>query len=156
MRRLGRARAPLTPRQVLELVPEIRAALAGEPVAACYLFGSHGRMMRTGDQPGPLSDIDVAILPQPAGTGDGGEWQLRCLGALVDAFRREDVDLVLLDRAPLSLRFAVVRDGYPLLVEDEEQRTRFEQETLRTYRDMEPYRQRFQAARIRRLKEEAT
>ncbi len=163
---MRKIRAPRTePWRAAELwdrLQPIAARLPAEPVVAAYLFGSYGRLLRGGPPPGPLSDIDVAVLL--SGPGNSGEpvrsinveLYLHLLGILVDALKRDDVDLLVLNAASPVLRFAVLRDGMPFYVKDQGDRLAFEVAALRTYQDMEPLRGFWHQEILRRLKEESS
>ena len=122
-----------------EVVDRVRAAAATvlpeEEVELAYLFGSRAR----GDAR-PDSDVDVAVLL------DAGherlapatllERHLHLAARLHDAGAGE-VDLVLLDGAPLPLRGRVAREGHPLYVRDQGVRAQWESRTSREFFDFE-------------------
>lgn len=121
------------------MVAKVRAAVAAvlpeEGVELAYLFGSRAR----GDAR-PGSDVDVAVLL------DAGrerldpavmlERHLHLAAQLHDAGAGE-VDLVLLDDAPLPLRGRVAREGRPLYVRDQGVRAHWESRTSREFFDFE-------------------
>jgi predicted nucleotidyltransferase len=93
-----------------------------------YLFGSFARNKAT-----PLSDVDVAVyLSEDA---DPAEEKLDILGNLMDILQTDEVDLVILNKAPLSLKMKilesreVIADNNPFL------RHRYESLTMREYFD---------------------
>lgn len=126
----------------------LAAALDREPVAAAYLFGSQA----TG-APGPLSDVDVAV----ALTAHSGEAtpdvRADILAVAIDALGTDEVDLVLLDRAPPLLRHRVLKDGVLLVDRDPRARVRFETRALLDYLDTAPLREILAAGRRGRLAE---
>jgi len=74
-------------------------------VAAVFLFGSQGT-----PQAREASDIDLALLFSPGKVPDlHGEMQLA--DELSRIFKRDDIDLVVLDKAPLFLGRRVVMEG---------------------------------------------
>lgn len=111
--------------------PELdRAAerLAHDPrVLAVWAFGSQA--MGTA---GPSSDVDVAVLLDR--TLDLTE-ELRLRSALVDALRRDDIDLVVLNQAPPLLRYEVLAHGSLLFARHPEPVQEFEERALREYLD---------------------
>lgn len=105
-------------------------ALADEPVAAAYLFGSRAR-----DEPGPLSDVDVAVLPERGLSGDQRlRLKLRTSAIAAEAWGVERADVVVLDEAPPALAFEAIR-GTLLLERDRTRRVRAEARILSAYHD---------------------
>ena len=117
-------------------VERLRHAFRGrdDGIAAVYLFGSVARGdSRTG------SDVDVAILLEPAperGTFDS--LRLDLLAALESELGRE-VDLVVLNHAPPDLSHRVLRDSVLVLEPDPSARVRFEVRARNRYWDIKPY-----------------
>lgn len=119
---------------VTELEDRLRTALERYPeVLVAYLFGSVAR-----DRPGPLSDVDVAVLLAEDGGHTGRPLDL--LGDLAAAAGTDDIDLVVLNEAPNELAFRVIRDGRLLLCRDERTRVRHRVRTILEYLDLEPLR----------------
>lgn len=111
----------------------IREVLASRPwIAVAYLFGSVAQ-----DLAGPLSDVDIGYVAAGVRNPDA---EGRLLDELVLRLRREDVDLVDLQRAPFALRFRAVRHGRVLICRDEVTRVRFEVESVLRYLDFKPLR----------------
>ena len=97
-------------------------------VALCYLFGSRARSAQ-GD------DVDIAVL--------GPTLDHERLRAGLRALLRTDrMDLVDLEKAPLGLRFEVIRTGRVLWKESDEVENRDEMQVLRGFQDREPVRRR--------------
>lgn len=95
--------------------------LAQDPrVLAVYGFGSRAR-----GQPGPRSDVDLAVLlksNEPLSLRD----ELRLRAEVVEELRRDDIDLVVLNQAPPLLAYEVVAAGCRLFSGDEEASDHFE------------------------------
>ena len=93
-----------------------------------YLFGTFGK-----GKPLPLSDVDVAIYLRE--TVDILEKKMEILGVLIDLLETDEIDLVILNEAPLTLKMkileskAIVVDHSPFL------RHRFESLVMREYFD---------------------
>jgi len=108
----------------------IAERLADAGVLFAYLFGSRA----AGNERGS-SDADVAVMP-------GRELSLLEQGGLADrlagALGVREVDLVLLDRAGLELRGAVVQEGRLIFSADEPRRVAFEVRTRSEYLDYLP------------------
>jgi predicted nucleotidyltransferase len=102
----------------------------GSGVIAAYLFGSRARGEATEG-----SDLDVAVLV-------GGPFGLlereRLADRLAAASGVAEVDVVVLDTAPLELRGRVVREGRLLYSSDEPARVAFHVRTLSEYFDFLP------------------
>ncbi len=106
--------------------------LAEEGARIAYLFGSHAR-----GNPGPLSDIDLAVLfglpLSPEASLDRTLSVMASVSPLFDA----RVGVVVLDTAPAELRYAVIGEGNVLLNLDNDLRVSFEARTVSEYLDME-------------------
>lgn len=74
-------------------------------VAAVFLFGSHGTPAER-----ESSDIDLALLFRPGQTPDLRR-EMQLADEFSRIFRRDDIDLVVLDKAPLFLCRRVVLEG---------------------------------------------
>jgi hypothetical protein len=99
-----------------------------ESVAFAYLFGGLAR----GDQR-PLSDVDIAVYLR-AGT-DTGEAKLELIGLLSDTLGTDEVDLVILNQAPVSLVGRILRHRSVLVDNDPALRHLFESRLLREFFD---------------------
>jgi predicted nucleotidyltransferase len=135
-------------------MPDARFSVLGSrfsafpEVVAVYLFGSAARGTR-----GKRSDVDIAVLTRARGTSHRRSRSLvEYVQAACDALGTDNVDVVLLDRAPIALRHEVFREGKPLLVRDREALTRFRLESSREYLDTLPLRRTFEKAFFRRVR----
>jgi hypothetical protein len=132
-----------------EIIPTVKAVLEKDRrVALGYIFGSTAR-----DQVGPLSDVDVAVLPLEEEPPD--KFPGRLADDLCRALRTDRVDLVDLRRTAPPLRYRVIRDGRLLLSRDEGLRQRFETASIMRYLDMRPIRKRAFSAARKQIREEA-
>jgi len=130
-----------------QIATRIREVVERRPeVVVAYLFGSVAR-----GTAGPLSDVDVAVLLR--GEVDPFEVRLALLAELAEALASDDVDLVVLNQAPISLAYRVLRDGRPLVSKDEGARVRHRVEVVDRYLDMEPFRRVQAEALSHRLQE---
>ncbi len=115
---------------VTRLRSAAREVLPAEPVVVAYLFGS-----RAAGRPRSDSDTDVAVLlDHPLAPADRRDLLLRLAEAFEPAAGTE-VDLVVLDDAPLPLRGRVLRDAVVLWSADEPRRVRYESLTRRMAAD---------------------
>lgn len=110
---------------------------ADSRVRFAYLFGSVAAgTERAG------SDVDLAVSVDPRGTllDDA-----RLHDALITAMAREDVDLVVLEDAPLWLAHRVV-GGVPVFTRDAVARVRHRAAVEREFLDFQPYHDAYLAA----------
>lgn len=114
-------------------------------VVAVYLFGSSARGTR-----GKRSDVDIAVLIRAGGTSRRSLAEY--VQAACDALGTDNVDVVLLHRAPIALRHEVFREGKTVLVRDPEALTRFRLESSREYLDTIPLRRTYEEAFFRRVR----
>jgi len=118
-------------------------------VLAAYLYGSQAE-----GRAGTLSDIDLGIL-----TGDNltEECLWRVEDALAADLRRvlltDQVDFVLLNLAPLRIRYEVITRGRVLYSADEGARADFESYVLRRYWDFARYLEEYDRCFLIRIKE---
>jgi predicted nucleotidyltransferase len=109
----------------------VHQAMVDEAVEIAYLFGSQAR----GDA-GPTSDVDIAVLVrEDTPKDDYSALQLRLTARLMRALKRDDVEVVILNRAPILLQHRVIRDGKVLVCRDELLRSRYEARVLVRYFD---------------------
>ncbi|MHB0876095.1 MAG: type VII toxin-antitoxin system MntA family adenylyltransferase antitoxin [Anaerolineae bacterium] len=113
-----------------KVVERLRAVLRQEDVVLAYLFGSVAR----GDA-GPLSDVDIAVLfGRDLSRGEAWDAMLR-LGSEVSIALDQEADVVVLEIAPPTLRFAVIDEGLVFLNDDEDRRVNFEVRAIAEYQD---------------------
>ena len=92
------------PENISHLLPDVREYLNKHPkVVFAYLFGGlvRGRVS-------PLSDVDIAIY-----TVDGADIvqeKLEILGKLNELLKTDEVDLVVLNTAPLPLAARIIKN----------------------------------------------
>ncbi|MGH3821810.1 MAG: type VII toxin-antitoxin system MntA family adenylyltransferase antitoxin [Pseudonocardiaceae bacterium] len=107
-----------------------RADMPGEPVVFAYLFGSRAA---GGAQVG--SDTDIAILPSRGLSAQQRAALRNRVAAIIEPVARGEVDVVLLDDAPLPVRGRILRQRQVLYSADEPLRVRWESLTGRMYAD---------------------
>ena len=126
---------------------ELAELFAAEPVDVAYLFGSAAR----GDT-GPLSDVDVALLLQPGVSREAAfDLRLRMMTALGRAFDADEIDVVVLNDAPLLLQHRVLRDGKVLFCRDVLRRVRYEARAIAAYLDFQHLERIYDQALLTRL-----
>jgi len=119
------------------LLQKLSRVLKSEPdVAFTYLFGSVAK-----GRNGPLSDVDVAVYFSPEGDARSRfRRQIQLTSKLSNALKRDDVDVVRLQDAPLDLARDVVENGKMLFCHDDNLRVDFVFRVVRDYLDAEPLR----------------
>lgn len=126
------------------LLARLASALeARDEVLEAYLFGSRARR-----QAQPRSDVDVAVYIDEGRARDG-DWGYRAQLAteLMGALRTNDVDVVVLNRAPILLYHRVLRDGVRLFSRDLRATTTRAGQALSRYFDFLPQLDKMDAAR---------
>ncbi len=102
-------------------------------ILLAYLFGSQAQ-----NNAGPLSDIDLAVLLTAASKKDIFAKKLNLLREFTKIFAGDDIDLVILNEAPLVLKYHILKDGKPLYIYDEELHLRIIRKTISEYLDFKP------------------
>lgn len=119
----------------MELVDRSRLAALlhqQDDVLGVYLFGSLAR-----GRAAPRSDVDLAVLltaDHPPRRG------LELQGTLRPAVSPRRLDLVILNDAPPSLAYRVIRDGTLLVGADRAEVAHHREEVVRRYLDLAPLR----------------
>ena len=117
------------PKNIDSLLPKAIDYLhSRSDIQFAYLFGSFGR-----GKPLPLSDIDIAIyLKETEGLR---EKRLGILGALVDLLQTDEIDLVILNIAPVTLRMKILESKRVVADHEPFARHQYESLTMREYFD---------------------
>lgn len=100
-------------------------------VQFAILFGSLAKGMANA-----LSDIDIAVMitPQFKDTFPYG-YQATLTADLMQELKRNDVDVVILNNAPIALRYQVLRHGKFIYVQDKQAPIQFQIDTVNRYED---------------------
>ena len=112
---------------------EIKAFLRGQPdIIFAYLHGSFLKADR-------FRDIDMALfLRNP--TSSTLQAEIRLEEELSRVIKRFPVEIRVLNYAPLSFRYNVIKDGCAIAVFNDALRCEFVESTLRDYFDFAPFR----------------
>ena len=117
-------------------------------VILAYLFGSWARGVA-----GRMSDLDVAVLlERGSGSAMATERRLEIMSRLGELLKEKRVDVLLLDETPPGLRFAVIKEGTPVFVRDEDARISFEAGTIMHYLDFRRVEKEYEAYLSRMFK----
>lgn len=113
----------------MSLMPKAAAFLNSAPeVEFAYVFGG-----LTGPEIRPLSDIDIAVhLDRNA---DFVEAKFDILGRLSEIFKTDEIDLVILNKAPLPLSMRILSNNKLLVDKKPFVRHAYESLTMREYFD---------------------
>ncbi len=117
------------PENIDQLLHQAKDYLAAHrAVVFAYLFGS----LAEGKQK-PLSDVDIALYLKK--TENPSALKMEILGKLNDILKTDEIDLVILNTAPLMLRGRVLRNKKLLVDKKPRQRHLYESLTLRQSMD---------------------
>ena len=136
-------------RSIESYLPQLKKLFAEKGVILAYLFGSQAE-----GKAGPLSDIDIAVLLTPDVPPE--HWtdvQIELICELTSIFHRDDVDVVILNRATPLLAHEVIKYGQCIYEPDRGVRVDFETAAFRRYVDTKPLR-RLQQRRLAEWVEE--
>ncbi|WP_035294108.1 nucleotidyltransferase domain-containing protein [Clostridium sp. KNHs214] len=97
-----------------------------------YIFGSYAKGKNVSS-----SDLDIGILLKK----DYNPMEkLNLLGELMDIFKRDDIDLAILNSSNSVLKHQIIKYGKLVYMESEELKVDFEVKVLKEYMDMEYFR----------------
>lgn len=110
-------------------MPNAVACFESEPdVVFAYLFGSLAK-----GEPKPLSDVDIAVYLKE--DSDVIETKMTLLGDLMDCLQTDEIDLVILNTAPLSLQMNAIGNKRIIVDKAPFVRHKFESLAMRKYLD---------------------
>ena len=113
---------------ILRLLPKVEVYLRSrEDVQFAYLFGSYAKGKIT-----PLSDVDIAVYLSGS---NFSQKRLEILGGLIEVLKTDEIDLVILNTAPLPLKIRILRNRKLLVDRTPLVRHAFESTTMRVYLD---------------------
>ncbi|MGQ9628980.1 MAG: type VII toxin-antitoxin system MntA family adenylyltransferase antitoxin [bacterium] len=118
---------------VRDKFPDLARYVEGsDDIVAAYLFGSYAQ-----GKEDALSDVDIALLVRDEVLKRDWRWgvEVHFMGEVEDILGTDEVDVVILNKVPLSFRFEIISTGNLLASSDEEARTDFEVRTMQEYWD---------------------
>jgi predicted nucleotidyltransferase len=119
-----------------------------DSVILAYLFGSTVR----GDA-GRLSDVDIGVLlDEKLSKEDRFDLELKLISEIAILIKKNKIDLVVLNEAPLLLAHNIIKDGI-VLKSDEAERVKFETKILSMYIDEKYYIKRHTEETLKRIAE---
>ena len=111
-----------------------------------YIFGSYGI-----EKPNALSDVDIAVyLTQRR---DYFRKKMELIEKITSVLRTDEVDLVILNEAPLSLQFQALKTGRLLFCKNDELRINFTCRVYDFYCDAESLRKTAEKNLLKRIHE---
>ncbi|MBI4367006.1 MAG: nucleotidyltransferase domain-containing protein [Deltaproteobacteria bacterium] len=128
----------------LQFTSEDQVRLRALGIDVLYLFGSHAEGVATAS-----SDVDVGVVAADAkGLSQGTNALYLELYKLLSRYvpNSDRLDIVFLQRAPLELRFDVVKHGIPIFSSSDDARLQFEERTTIAYCDFRPLLRQFDRA----------
>jgi len=99
-----------------------------------YLYGSYASASAH-----PGSDIDIAVYLQPSGIKEYIKKQAELSAALITELHNDNIDLRILNTLPFLLKYKVLKEGIPILINDESARVEFEIATMNRFFELKPY-----------------
>jgi len=115
-------------------------------IILAYLFGSTVR----GDT-GRLSDVDIAVmLDEKLSKKDRFELELKSISEIATLIKKNKIDLVVLNEAPLLLSYNIIKNGI-VLKSSETERVNFETKILSMYMDEKYYIKRHTEETLKRI-----
>ncbi len=136
-----------------DLIQDVGAALGAEPVvAAAYMYGSAARGTAT-----PISDVDVAVLPEetvPA--SERAELVRRLIDLLERRHPGRRFEIRLLDELPIAIRGRVVSEGVRVCDRNPARRVEAEVRARMEYHDFLPFERLGTREGLRGLRERLT
>lgn len=131
------------PADVKEKVPVAVKAVASDPdIVALFAFGSLSTGMLT-----PLSDLDFGVLLSvDLNKKQRFEKHLELIGLFSATFRTEELDLVVLNDAPVRFSYSIMSRGKILFCRDRAALIDFIEKTRMLYLDFKPLRDSFDQA----------
>lgn len=110
---------------------QIVSFLKRHPLTAAYLFGS-----QADGAAGPLSDVDIALLfPHHFTRHDRETVSTEIFSEMTTLLGTEEIDLVVLETAPVLLRYDIVTRGQLLFAHDKEATDRFRFHVIQQFED---------------------
>jgi hypothetical protein len=107
-------------------------------VRLAYIFGSVAKGTES-----KLSDIDIAIfLDERMSKPKRFEQRLKLISEISSVLKSNDIDLIVMNDAPINLNQEIIKNGRVLIARREEERVQLESEILSKYLDRVYYERR--------------
>ena len=134
---------------VKEKIPVISDYLSGiSELSAAYLFGSYAR----GEQD-HASDIDIALLFHENFSSEKmDEMELAIWKKLTEIMKTDEIDLLVMNRIPLSIQFEIIKSGKIICNNDNDHRIQFELIASAKFWDFKRVKDEYDKYSIQRMK----
>lgn len=134
---------------VMAKIPELANYLSNvSQLISAYLFGSYARENQ--DQ---MSDVDIALLfYDELSIEQMNKLELSIWQQLTAILQTDEIDLVVLNQAPLSMQFEIIRTGKVICNNDNARRIDFEINTCASYWDFKKIKDEYDGYSLTRLK----
>jgi predicted nucleotidyltransferase len=118
-----------------EYFPELIEVLKQDnDIIALYLFGSYAS-----GNIGPLSDVDLAVLLRSGYPSESYfDKELDLLSKITNILRTDEVDVVILNRAPFSFAYRILKQNKLLFCRNDLERVKFQTKIVDGYLDFKP------------------
>ncbi len=113
-----------------------------------YLFGSYAKNTQN-----ILSDLDFALLLEEENEDLKNNKKMEHLGKLIEIFKKNEVDLVILNDAPIFFQFVIIKEGKLIFSRDEKTRINYETSVIRNYLDIKPLHDYYNKYLLKRIDE---
>ncbi|NVM05240.1 MAG: nucleotidyltransferase domain-containing protein [Candidatus Helarchaeota archaeon] len=113
-----------------------------------YLFGSYAKNTQN-----ILSDIDFAILLKENENNFLINKKMEYIGKLIEIFKVNQVDLIILNNAPIFLQYVIIKDGILVFSRNEKARVSYETTVVREFLDIKPLFDYYNKYLIKRINE---
>ena len=118
-----------------------------QDILALYFFGSGAQHCLQ-----PLSDLDFGVLlSTQLNKRQRFDKQIELIGKFNDFFRTDEIDLVVLNDAPLRVSFNILKDGRLLFFRDKKAIIDFREGLLNDYLDFKFFRDDFDRVFLERI-----
>lgn len=117
-------------------------------VSIVYLFGSYAEKKNH-----TLSDVDIGIVfnDKLNTNQDMSKIYNELYDIFTDVFKEENIDIVILERTGLELKFDVITNGKVIFEESHEERISFEEKVGLLYADFKPVLEEFDKTILNRI-----
>jgi predicted nucleotidyltransferase len=136
------------PADALENMPKITELMAADSdVMAFYSFGSLKQEALK-----PLSDFDFGVLlSNELDRTQMIDKHLELIGVFNDTFRTDEIDLVLLNDAPMRFAYNIIKSGDLLFCRNKVYLTDFCEQVIKIYLDFKFFRDEFDKAFLKQV-----
>lgn len=114
-----------------QLETKLNSIVSAYNIKLLYIFGSYAQNKNNKN-----SDLDVAVLLED---GYNPIVKLNIIGDLIDIFKRDDIDLVILNDATPLLRHQIIKYGKILYEDSKEIKVKFENRVLKEYMEIDRF-----------------